>query len=171
MADEVPVIKLSLMIDCSLELQAIAPNPQIFSLFWRFNSMKWLCFFCVLFFVRDMWNYLDVLIMLVYAFVITVRIATVIIGGDPYKNRLLELANYGYGFDGMLLILRFSSILELSSVIGPLQLALFRMCLDLLVILIQFGFVIVAFSLAITKCYTAETSFLTPLNSGSNNTE
>ena len=31
--------------------------------------------------------------MLVYAFVITVRIATVIIGGDPYKNRLLELAN------------------------------------------------------------------------------
>ena len=33
MADEVPVIKLSLMIDCSLELQAIAPNPQIFSLF------------------------------------------------------------------------------------------------------------------------------------------
>ena len=118
-----------------------------------------------------MWNYLDVLIVLVYAFVITIRIATVIIGGDPYKNRLLELANYGYGFDGMLLILRFSSILELSSVIGPLQLALFRMCLDLLVILIQFGFVIVAFSLAITKCYTAETSFLTPLNSGSNNVE
>ena len=128
----------------------------------------WLLFF---FFARDIWNYLDVLIMLVYAFVITVRIATVIIGGDPYKNRLLELANYGYGFDGMLLILRFSSILELSSVIGPLQLALFHMCLDLLVILIQFGFVIVAFSLAITKCYTAETSFLTPLNSGSNNVE
>ncbi|XP_066026358.1 short transient receptor potential channel 5-like [Pocillopora verrucosa] len=122
-------------------------------------------------YLRDMWNYLDVLIMLVYAFVITIRIATVIIGGDPYKNRLLELAHYGYGFDGMLLILRFSSILELSSVIGPLQLALFHMCLDLLVILIQFGFVIVAFSLAITKCYTAETSFLTPLNSGSNNAE
>lgn len=129
--------------------------------------------FCLLFFFfgRDIWNYLDVLIMLVYAFVITIRIATVIIGGDPYKNRLLELANYGYGFDGMLLILRFSSILELSSVIGPLQLALFRMCLDLLVILIQFCFVIAAFSLAITKCYTAETSFLTPLNSGSNNVE
>ncbi|XP_066026534.1 short transient receptor potential channel 4-like isoform X3 [Pocillopora verrucosa] len=122
-------------------------------------------------YLRDIWNYLDVLIMLVYAFVITIRIATVIIGGDPYKNRLLELANYGYGFDGMLLILRFSSILELSSVIGPLQLALFRMCLDLLVILIQFCFVIAAFSLAITKCYTAETSFLTPLNSGSNNVE
>ncbi|CAH3128022.1 unnamed protein product [Pocillopora meandrina] len=122
-------------------------------------------------YLRDIWNYLDVLIMLVYAFVITVRIVTVIIGGDPYKNRLLELAHYGYGFDGMLLILRFSSILELSSVIGPLQLALFHMCLDLLVILIQFGFVIVAFSLAITKCYTAETSFLTPLNSGSNSVE
>ena len=128
---------------------------------------------CLLtFFARDMWNYLDVLIMLVYAFVITSRIATIIIGGEPYNNRLLELANYGYGFDAMLLILRFSSILELSSVIGPLQLALFRMCVDLLVILIQFGFVIAAFSLAITKCYTAETSFLTPsLNNGSNNAE
>ena len=118
-----------------------------------------------------MWNYLDVLIVLVYAFVFTIRIATVIIGGDPYKHRLLELAHYGYGFDGMLLILRFSSILELSPVIGPLQLALFGMCLDLLVILIQFGFVIAAFSLAITKCYTAETSFLMPLNSGSSNVE
>ena len=118
-----------------------------------------------------MWNYLDVLIMLVYGFVIAIRIATVIIGGDPYKNRLLELANYGYGFDAMLLILRFSSILELSSVIGPLQLALFQMCLDLLVILVQFGFVTVAFSLAITKCYSAEISFLTPLKSGSNNVE
>ncbi|XP_022777954.1 short transient receptor potential channel 4-like [Stylophora pistillata] len=116
---------------------------------------------------RDMWNFLDVMIMLIYAFVVLSRIATIIIGGDAHNNRLLELANYGYGMDAMLLILRFSSILELSSVIGPLQLALFRMCLDLVVILVQFGFVIVAFSLAITKCYTAETSFLTPLN-GSN---
>lgn len=118
-----------------------------------------------------MWNYLDVLIMLVYAFVFASRIATIIIGGEPYQNRLLELANYGYGFDAMLLILRFSSILVLSPVIGPLQLALFRMCVDLLVILIQFGFVIAAFSLAITKCYTTETSFLTPLNNGTNNAE
>ena len=167
-----PVVKWSLLIDCSLELQTIAPNPKILSLFdyliqWNDSVFLFVCFF----FGRDIWNYLDVLIVLVYAFIFTIRIATVIIGGDPYKNRLLELANYGYGFDGMLLILRFSSILELSSVIGPLQLALFHMCLDLLVILIQFGFVIAAFSLAITKCYTAETSFLTPLNSGSNNVE
>lgn len=118
-----------------------------------------------------MWNYLDVLIMLVYGFVFFSRIATIIIGGEPHKNRLLEFANYGYGFDAMLLALRFSSILELSSVIGPLQLALFRMCVDLLVVIIQFSFVIVAFSLAITKCYITETSFLTPLNSGSNNSE
>lgn len=111
--------------------------------------------------------------MLVYAFVFASRIATIIIGGEPYQNRLLELVNYGYGFDAMLLILRFSSILELSPVIGSLQLALFRMCVDLLVILIQFGFgfVIAAFSLAITKCYTTETSFLTPLNNGTNNAE
>lgn len=118
-----------------------------------------------------MWNYVDVLIMLVYAFVFSSRVATIIIGGDPFNNRLLELANYGYGFSAMLLILRFTSILVLSPVIGPLQLALFQMYGDLLVVLVQFGFVIVAFSLAITKCYAAETSFLTPLSNGSNNVE
>ncbi len=61
----------------------------------------------------------------------------------------------------MLLVLRFSSILELSSVVGPLQLALFRMLIDLLIILVQFCFVIMAFSVAITKSYVAEISYLT----------
>ena len=112
-----------------------------------------------------MWNYLDILIVFVYCFIIFCRITTFIIGGDPYENRWLEIANYGYGFNAMFLILRFSSILEHSSVVGPLQLALFRMCGDLLVILVQFVFVIVAFSMAITKSYTAETSYMTPSNS------
>ena len=111
-----------------------------------------------------MWNYVDVLIVLVYFVIIICRIVTVIIGGDPFHNRWLEIANYGYGFNAMFLILRFSSILELSSVVGPLQLALFQMCFDLLVILVQFAFVILAFSMAITKCYTAETSYMTPTN-------
>ena len=64
----------------------------------------------------------------------------------------------------MLLILRFSSVLECNAVVGPLQLALFRMLIDLVVILVQFFFVIMAFSLAITKSYIAEMSYMTSPN-------
>ena len=64
----------------------------------------------------------------------------------------------------MLLVLRFSSVLELSSVVGPLQLALFRMLIDLLIILVPFFFVMIAFSLVITKCYMAEMSYMTSTN-------
>lgn len=110
---------------------------------------------------RDMWNYLDVITLLIYLLIVILRIATIARGGDPYHNRLLEIVNYLYGVNTMLLVLRFSSILELSSVVGPLQLALFRMLIDLLIILVQFCFVIMAFSVAITKSYVAEISYLT----------
>lgn len=111
-----------------------------------------------------MWNYLDVFTLLVYVLIVILRIVTFARGGDPYHNRLLEIVNYFYGVNTMLLVLRFSSILELSSVVGPLQLALFRMLIDLLIILVQFFFVIIAFSLAITKSYIAEMSYMTSTN-------
>ncbi|XP_058954536.2 short transient receptor potential channel 5 isoform X2 [Pocillopora verrucosa] len=120
---------------------------------------------------RDMWNYLDMGIVFIYVVILVCRIATFIIGGDAFHNRWLEIANYSYGFNTLFLTLRFSSILELSSVVGPLQLALFQMLRDLLIILIQFAFVIVAFSMAITKCYTAEKSYMIPQDSKSNYTE
>ena len=107
---------------------------------------------------RDMWNYLDVITLLMYLLIVILRIVTIARGGDPYHNRLLEVANYFYGANTMLLVLRFSSVLEHSAVVGPLQLALFRMLIDLLIILVQFFFVIIAFSLAITKSYLAEMS-------------
>ena len=64
----------------------------------------------------------------------------------------------------MFLILRFSSLLELSSVFGLLQLALFRMCVDLMTILVQFAFVIAAFSVALSKIFSAEMSSLISSN-------
>ena len=118
-----------------------------------------------------MWNYLDMGIVFIYVVFLVCRIATFIIGGDAFHNRWLEIANYSYGFNTLFLTLRFSSILELSSVVGPLQLALFQMLRDLLIILIQFAFVIVAFSMAITKCYTAEKSYMIPQDSKSIYTE
>ena len=111
-----------------------------------------------------MWNYIDVFTLVIYLLIVILRIVTFTRGGDPYYNRLLEVANYCYGANTMLLVLRFSSVLELNAVVGPLQLALFRMLIDLVVILVQFFFVIIAFSLAITKSYIAEMSYMTSLN-------
>lgn len=99
------------------------------------------------------------------------RIVTVFRGGTPYNNRLLEIAHLLYGVNTMFLVLRFSSILELNSVVGPLQLALFRMFVDLLIILMQFGFVVAAFSLAITKIIQAELSNQAPLSPTGNRTQ
>jgi len=111
-----------------------------------------------------MWNYLDVFTLLIYLLIVILRIVTFTRGSNPYHNRLLEVANYFYGANTMLLVLRFSSVLELSAVVGPLQLALFRMLIDPVVILVQFFFVIMAFSLAITKSYIAEMSYMTATN-------
>ncbi|XP_020604926.1 short transient receptor potential channel 5-like isoform X2 [Orbicella faveolata] len=111
---------------------------------------------------KDMWNYVDVLTLFVYIGIIFLRIVTIVRGGDPYHNSLLEVTNRLYGVNTLLLVMRLSSLLAVSAVVGPLQLALFRMFVDLLIILLQFGFVIAAFSLAITKIYTAEMSYLTP---------
>ena len=106
-----------------------------------------------------MWNYLDVLTLIIYVLIIILRITTIARGGDVYHNRLLEIVNHLYGINTLFLILRFSSNLELSSTVGPLQLALFRMCVDLFIILIQFSFIICAFSLALAKIYKAAVSY------------
>ena len=121
--------------------------------------------YCPLFLLclgRDMWNYLDVIVEIMYVFIVILRITTIARGGIPYNNRLLEISNYLYGINTLLMVLRVSSILELSPTIGPLQLALYRMCGDLLIILSQYCFVILGFSMAITKSYKAELSYLTP---------
>ena len=107
-----------------------------------------------------MWNWVDLLTMTIYIIIVILRVIIIIRGGDPFHNRLLEILNYCYGFNTMFLVLRLSSILELSEVFGPLQLALFRMCVDLVTILVQFGFVIAAFSMAMAKIYSAEMSYL-----------
>ena len=109
-----------------------------------------------------MWNYVDVLTLSLHALIFVLRITSIIRGGDPYDNRLVEVVNYLYGINTLFLVLRFSSILEASKTVGPLQLALCRMCVDLVTILIQFAFVIVAFSVAITMVCTAEKLYLTP---------
>lgn len=112
---------------------------------------------------------MDVLTLSLHALIFVLRVVSITRGGDPYHNRLLEVVNYIYGINTLLLVLRFSSILEVNKTVGPLQLALFRMCIDLVIILVQFAFVIMAFSVAITMIYTAEMSYLTPTREMENN--
>ena len=124
--------------------------------------IKWFTSYVLILSDRNMWNYVDVLTLSLHALIFVLRVTSIIRGGDPYNNRLLEMVNYLYGINTLFLVLRFSSILEVNKTVGPLQLALFRMCIDLFIILVQFAFVIVAFSVAITMIYTAEMSYLTP---------
>lgn len=73
--------------------------------------------YCSLFLLclgRDMWNYLDVIVEIIYVFIVILRITTIARGGIPYNNRLLEISNYLYGINTLLMILRVSRILELS---------------------------------------------------------
>lgn len=116
-----------------------------------------------------MWNYVDMVILGLFFMMLVLRCFT-LNETDPYQSRLLQVVNILYGISTLLLTLRFSSILEVNKTVGPLQLALFRMCIDLLIILTQFSFVIMAFSAAITKVYVAEISFLTPAHTKGNQT-
>ena len=118
-----------------------------------------------------MWNWIDLLTMAIYIIIFILRVVIIIRGGDPFHNRLLEIVNYFYGFNTMLLILRSSSILVLSAVFGPLQMALFRMIVDLTIILVQFAFVIVAFSMTLAKIHSAEMSYLISKNQTANSLE
>lgn len=115
-----------------------------------------------------MWNYVDMVILGLFFMMLVLRCFT-LNETDPYQSRLLQVVNILYGISTLLLTLRFSSILEVNKTVGPLQLALFRMCIDLLIILTQFSFVIMAFSAAITKVYVAEISFLTPAHQRESN--
>ncbi|EDO31100.1 predicted protein [Nematostella vectensis] len=107
---------------------------------------------------RDMWNYLDITIILCYITIVIVRIVTMAKSGPVQGNNLLAGVMYMYGINTLFLILRVSSVLELNRTTGPLQLALMRMLVDLWVIIVQFVVVILAFSFAITKVYFAQRS-------------
>ena len=107
------------------------------------------------------------MVEIIYITIVILRIATIVRGGVPYDNNLLQFINCLYGINTLLMVLRVSSVLELSPVVGPLQLAMYRMLGDLLIILLLFWFVIVGFAMAITKSYKAEESYLTPPNNQS----
>ena len=86
------------------------------------------------------------------------------------ENRVLSIAGYLYGLNTLCLTFRvFGHVMEQSEGVGTIQAALFRILKDVGTIVWQFMAVILAFSIATTKVYVVETSFLAS-GSGRNDT-
>ena len=86
---------------------------------------------------------------------------TLAVSQSVTNNRSLVIAGYFYGLNTMFLTLRaFGHVMETTKQIGPIQIALFHILTDLVTIFWQFIAAILAFSIAITKVYVAEKSFI-----------
>lgn len=77
------------------------------------------------------------------------------------NNRALVITGYLYGLNTMFLTFRaFGLVMEITRGVGAIQIALFFILKDVAIIFWQFIAAILAFSIAITKVYVAEKSYL-----------
>ena len=89
------------------------------------------------------------------------RIVTWAVSESVTDNRQLVVAGYLYGLNTMFLTLRaFGHVMETVKGVGAIQIALFHIIGDVVTIFWQFLATILAFSIAITKVYMAERSFI-----------
>ena len=122
----------------------------------------------MLFCSSDRWNILDFITILNYLVTFVLRVVTWSLSESVTDNRALVIAGYLYGLNTMFLTLRaFGHVMETVKGIGAIQIALFHIIGDITTIFWQFVAAILAFSIAITKVYTAESSFI----SNNNDTE
>ena len=113
------------------------------------------------YFSADMWNRLDFISLLIYLVILILRVATFIISESPMNNRILATAGYLYSVNTLCLTFRvFGHVLEQSKDVGTIQIALFSILKDISVVIWQFTAAILAFSIAITKVYMVEKSFV-----------
>lgn len=108
----------------------------------------------------DRWNKLDVISVVVYVIIFILRLTTWITSESVANNRAVLVAGYLYSFNTLCLTLRvFGHVVETSQSVGTIQIALFNILRDVITIIWQFTAAVLAFSIAITKIYTAEKSF------------
>ena len=109
----------------------------------------------------DRWNILDFTTLLIYSVTFLLRIVTWAVSDSVTDNRQLVVAGYLYGLNTMFLTLRaFGHVMETVKGVGAIQIALFHIIGDVVTIFWQFLATILAFSIAITKVYMAERSFI-----------
>ena len=113
----------------------------------------------------DRWNILDFITLVNYIVTLVVRVVTWSLSESVTGNRALVIAEYLYGLNTMFLTLRaFGHVMETFKGIGAIQIALFQIIGDVVTIFWQFIATILAFSIAITKVYIAERSFISKTN-------
>ena len=108
---------------------------------------------------------MDLITIILYFATFVLRMVTLVVSESVTDNRSLVIAGYFYGVNTMFLTLRaFGHVMETTKQIGTIQIALFHILTDLVTIFWQFMATILAFSIAITKVYVAEKSFISEDN-------
>lgn len=109
----------------------------------------------------DRWNILDSITLAIYLITFLMRMFTWAMSSSVINNRALVIAGYLYGLNTMFLTLRaFGHVMETVKGVGAIQIALFHIIGDVATIFWQFIATTLAFSIAITKVYMAERSFI-----------
>ena len=104
---------------------------------------------------------MDFITLLNYTVTFALRVVTWALSESTTDNRALVIAGYLYGLNTMFLTLRvFGHVLETIKGIGDIQIALFHIFGDVVTIFWQITATILAFSIAITKVFMAERSFI-----------
>ncbi|XP_078350088.1 uncharacterized protein LOC144634914 isoform X2 [Oculina patagonica] len=122
---------------------------------------KWIRLKTLSEYLSDPWNSLDFISLLVYLIIITLKVTTMVTSRSEMNNRALAIAGYFYSFNTLCLTMRvFGHVTEQSRHLGVIQIALFNILKDISTIILQFIAGILAFSIAITKVFMAEKSFI-----------
>ena len=118
---------------------------------------------------RDRWNMFDLVILFTFFFgILPLRISSWAMFKSVVDNQVLVIAQYLYGFNTMLLTFRaFGHMLETIKGVGTIQIALFHIIREVVVVVVHFIAISVAFSSAITKIFVAESSMVNENLNGS----
>ena len=118
---------------------------------------------------RDRWNMFDLIILFTFFFgILPLRISSWAMFKSVVDNQVLVIAHYLYGFNTMLLTIRaFGHMLETIKGVGTIQIALFHIIREVVVVVVHFIAISLAFSSAITKIFVAESSMVNENLNGS----
>ena len=109
----------------------------------------------------DQWNVLDLTTLIIYLVIFVLRMVTWGLSNSVENDRVLLITGYLYGLSTLILTFRaFGHMMENTREVGSIQIALFHIVSDVVAIFWQFIAAILAFSIAITKVYMAEKSYL-----------
>lgn len=104
---------------------------------------------------------LDLATLFIYLVIFVLRMITWAVSESVINNRTLVITGYLYGLNTIFHIFRtFGHVMETTRGVGSIQIALFHILEDVATIFWQFIAAILAFSIAITKVFVAEKSYL-----------